>query len=119
MTRGSFSGTVPPQDGLQPVLSASANASVKCFWPVAFATSRSAGLAIVMSTYGEKRPPPDVPPPPAASVVAPTLVLKSDRLPAASFARTLNGYDIDGLRPDTVALVPVTVVADDAPWYTS
>ena len=117
MMRESFSGMVPPHDGLQPVLSARANARLKCFWPVAFATSRRVGVAKVMSMYGEKRPPVDPPPPPDdASVVALTVEVNADRLPAASFARTLKEYAVEALRPDTVALVPVTVVADDDPW---
>src|SRR5262249_26122481 len=52
----SSSGIVPPQDGLQPVESASAKASVKTFWPVAFATVISDGVLIVMSMYGAARP---------------------------------------------------------------
>lgn len=49
MIRGSSSGIVPPHDGLQPVESASTNASVNTLCPVAFATSTSDGAGIVMS----------------------------------------------------------------------
>src|SRR4051812_19633211 len=60
MIRESVSPIVPPHDGWQPVESASTNASVNAFCPVAFATSTSVGDGYVMSTYGATRalPPP-------------------------------------------------------------
>jgi hypothetical protein len=46
---GSSRGMVPPHDGLQPVESASTNASVNTFCPVAFAMSTRDGVGMVMS----------------------------------------------------------------------
>ena len=48
-----------------------------------------------------------------------TLFDAVDTFPAASRAFTVNEYVVDGDRPDTVAVVPVTDVARVLPWYTS
>ena len=42
-----------------------------------------------------------------------------DWLPAASTARTVNAYAVSAVRPDTVAVVPVTLVATVGPLRTS
>src|SRR5206468_12785488 len=45
--------------------------------------------------------------------------LAAETLPWVSRALTVNVYDVFGVSPVTVAVVPVTDVASVTPWYTS
>src|SRR4051794_31325565 len=80
MIRESVSPIVPPHDGWQPVESASTNASVNAFCPVAFATSTSVGDGYVMSTYGATL----ALPPPQSEVFANTAVTPAAFAPPAA-----------------------------------
>ncbi len=51
-------------------------------------------------------------------VVTLSAALAGDRLPLRSLVLTVNVYSVFGVRPVTVALVVVTVVARSAPLYT-
>jgi hypothetical protein len=54
-----------------------------------------------------------------AEVFTLTALLAADTLPAASFAFTVNVYEVSAESPLIVAVVPVTVVASVVPLYTS
>ena len=58
-------------------------------------------------------------PPVPSEVVAFTITLAGEWLPAASLAMTFKEYVVFGESPVIVAVVPVTEMARDVPWYTS